>query len=292
VSPAEVTEESSLVTELGLTSIGRLELVSILEQEFRLDLDEAQITPQTTVAELRCLVDRRETAQGKGHFRPWAFTSLVRRVRMLCDLLLHRHIFNHYVELHTAGLEHLAGVKGPVLFIANHLSYLDQPAIMFALPPPWRYNTATAAWAEFFFQNFRTVPQKLWKRLCFEYGTVGAWLFPLSQTHGFRATLGFMGRLADRGLNMLVFPEGERSRDGRLLPFQLGLGIMVQELGVPIVPVHIAGLEKVLPRGGNWPRRGPVTVRFGAPLELRGLEAAEIVARARQAIEELGGRQG
>ncbi len=292
VSPAEVTEESSLVNGLGLTSIGRLELVSILEQEFRLDLDEAQIAPRTTVAELRRMVDRREAGQGQGHFRQWAFTPFVRRVRMLCDLLLHRHIFNRYVELHTEGLELLDGVSGPVLFISNHLSYLDQPAIMFALPPEWRYNTATAAWAEFFFQNFRTLPQKLWKRLCFEYGTIGAWLFPLSQTHGFRATLGFMGHLADRGLNMLVFPEGERSKDGRLLPFRLGLGIMVQELGVPVVPVHIAGLEKVLPRDGTWPHRGAVTVRFGAPLELRGKEAAEIVASARQAVEELGMRQG
>jgi long-chain acyl-CoA synthetase len=291
VPPGEVTEESCLVSGLGLTSIGRLELVSILEQEFRLDLDEAQITPGTTVAELRSLVDRREAGQGKGRFRYWAFTPAVRRVRMLCDLLLHRHIFNRYVDLRTEGLEHLDGLTGPVLFIANHLSYLDQPAIMFALPPQWRYRTATAAWAEFFFQNFHTLPQRLWKRFCFEYGSVALWLFPLSQTHGFRATLGFMGHLADRGLNMLVFPEGERSMDGRLLPFRHGLGIMAQELGVPIVPVHLDGPEKVLPRGGSWPHRGTVTVRFGAPLEVRGLGAAEIVACARQAIERLGGRR-
>ena len=146
---------------------------------------------------------------------------------------------------------------------------------------------ATAVWAEFFFQNFRNIFQQFWKRSTYEYGTIALNLFPLPQTRGFRTSLRFMGRLADNGINLLVFPEGERTIDGSLLPFQQGLGIMVQELGVPVVPVKIHGLEYVFPRGAPWPKRGDVTIIFGEPLRFRGEEPAEIVAATRRAIEEL-----
>jgi long-chain acyl-CoA synthetase len=96
-----------------------------------------------------------------------------------------------------------------------------------------------------------------------------------------------MGRLADHGKNILVFPEGERSRDGTLLPFQQGLGIMVRDLGIPVVPVKIAGLERVFPRGAVWPKRGTVRVTFGSPLRFTRESPAEIVDLARSAVEKL-----
>ncbi len=284
-----VHEDSRLVADLGLTSIARLELVNYLEQEFRLDLEDSVIGPQTRVAELRSIIARREKVERKGHLRLWAMASPVRAFRRLTDLLLHMPLFRLYARLEASGLDHLAEVRGPVIFVANHLSYLDQPAIMFALPLAWRYNTATAAWAEFFFRNFRNSAQRLWKRFSFEYATLALGIFPLPQTDGFRRALQHMGRLVDRGVNILVFPEGERSRDGRLLPFRQGLGLMVKELGVPVVPVGSAGVEKVLPRGGRWPKRGRVTVTFGAPLRFTLESPAEIVAAARQAVESLTG---
>lgn len=88
-------------------------------------------------------------------------------------------------------------------------------------------------------------------------------------------------------MNILVFPEGERSRDGTLLPFRQGLGIMVRELGVPVVPVRIEGLEAVYPRGAAWPRRGRVRIVFGAPLRFGPESPTEIVELTRRAVEVL-----
>jgi long-chain acyl-CoA synthetase len=287
--PAEaVREESFLVSDLGLTSIARLELVSILEQEFRLDIDDSLIGLRTTVRELRGMVERRDRLRGQARFRFWATAPVVRRIRQCADLLLNYPLFRLLVTLEVRGGEHLEALREPCLFIANHTSYLDQPAIMFSLPRPVRYRTATATWAEFFFKNFRNPLQRLWKRITFEYGTFCLNLFPLSQESGFRSALAFMGRLVDQGENILVFPEGERSRDGSLLPFQPGLGIMARELGTPVVPVRIDGLTRVLPRGASWPRRGKVTVTFGEPLTFTRESVEEIVGRARQAIEALG----
>ncbi|GAM10609.1 1-acyl-sn-glycerol-3-phosphate acyltransferase 1, chloroplastic [Geobacter sp. OR-1] len=96
-----------------------------------------------------------------------------------------------------------------------------------------------------------------------------------------------MGQLVDRGVNILVFPEGERSITGELLPFRQGLGIMAKELDVPVVPIKISGLEKVFPRGASWPKQGIVRVEIGQPLRFGMESAAEIVEITRKSIEAL-----
>lgn len=284
---AEIHEESLLVNDLGLTSIGRLELVNYLEQEYRLDIDDTRIGPETRVADLRRIVENREKLAIRGHLRFWTNSTLVRGIRMVWDTVFTYPLIRTYVSLVVRGSEHLDKLAGPVFFVANHLSYFDQPSVMFALPRQIRYRTATAAWEEFFFGRSQNALMRLWKRFCYEYGTWLLNLFPLPQSQGFSSSLRFMGRLADHDNNILIFPEGAHSKDGKLHPFQLGLGIMVKELGIPVVPVRISGTERVFPPGAAWPERGKVTVTFGAPLRFRYEEPAEIVERTRKAVEEL-----
>jgi len=283
---ADIHEESLLVNDLGLTSIDRLELVNILEQEYRLDIDDSQIGAETKVSDLRQIIVKREKLSRHDHFRFWTNAPLCRVVRMVWDTLCHGPLFRRYVTLEVRGREQLEKTAGPVIFVANHLSYLDQPAVMFALPDKIRCQCATAAWAEFFFGDYRGF-NKIWRRLSYEYGSVLFNLFPLPQSQGFSGSLHFMGRLVDAGINILIFPEGGHSLDGKMLPFQLGLGIMVKELGIPVVPVKISGTEKVLPHKVSFPRRGEVTITFGAPLHFRFEEPAEIVTMTRQAVEKL-----
>ncbi|MDZ4183694.1 MAG: AMP-binding protein [Desulfuromonadales bacterium] len=284
VDSALIDEESLLVGALGLTSIGRLELVSRLEQEFRLDLDDAAINDTTRVADLRRMLAQRKKLQAPHHFHFWTNTPPGRLFRQGCDLLIHYPLLRTIVTLERVGTEKLAGIKAPVLFIANHTSLLDQPVFMFALPRSWRYRTATAAWEEFFFKNYRNLAGKLWKRLTYEYSSVAANVFPLPQSGSIRPSLQYMGKLADHRCNILIFPEGERTQNGQLLPLQPGLGIIVQELGIAVVPVRIDGLDKVLPRGARWPKPGKVIVTFGAPLDFQNEEPPGIVARSRQAL--------
>jgi long-chain acyl-CoA synthetase len=287
VNSRDIREDSFLVASLGLTSIGRLELMNQIEQEFRLDLEDSAIDQRTRVCDLRRTIAARKKVDGRRSLRFWTNSTPLRAVRQLCDLLIHQPLLRCFVSLETKGVERLATVNAPVMFVANHISYLDQPAIMFSLPRQWRYRTATAAWEEFFFKNFRNFGQRIWKRFTYEYGTVALNLFPLPQSGVFRRALQFMGKLADLRLNILVFPEGERSPDGRLLPFRQGLGIMVRELGITVVPVKITGMEKVFPRGAHWPKRGRVTVTFGEPLRYGGESPGEIVEKARKAVAEL-----
>jgi long-chain acyl-CoA synthetase len=79
--------------------------------------------------------------------------------------------------------------------------------------------------------------------------------FHLPQSQGFSGSLAYMGRLADAGINILIFPEGGHSLDGTLQPFQMGLGIMVKELGLPVVPIRISGTDQVLPHEVSFPKK-------------------------------------
>jgi long-chain acyl-CoA synthetase len=274
------------VTDLGLTSIDRLELVNSLEQEYRLDIEDSQIGPQTRVSELRQMIAKREKLTRNDHFRFWTNAEFFRGLRMVWDVIFHGLLFRSFVTLEVQGIEKLENLNGPVFFVANHLSYLDQPSIMFALPPTLRYRCATAAWEEFFFGDYHGL-NRILRRLSYEYATVLFNLFPLPQSQGFSGSLKFMGRLADNGINILIFPEGGHARGGRLQPFQLGLGIMVKELGIPVVPIKISGTDHVLPHGARFPIRGRVTVVFGEPLNFRYEEPAEIVEITRNAVEKL-----
>ncbi|GFO60076.1 AMP-binding protein [Geomonas silvestris] len=283
---AQIREDLLVVADLGLTSIGRLELVNFLEQEYRLDIDDSQIGPASRVSDVRRIIEKREKLSQKSHYRFWTNAPLARAVRRFWDTVFHYPLYRSFARLEVTGTENLSKVKGPVFFVANHQGYFDQPSVMFALPPELRYSTATAAWAEFFFGDYHGL-DRIWRRFTFEYGTLFFNLFPLPQQQGFSAAFRFMGRLADAGINILIFPEGAHTRTGEMQPFQLGLGIMVKELGLPVVPIKIRGSDQVLPPEAGFPRRGTISVRFGAPLSFRFEEPAEIVERSRRAVEEL-----
>ena len=283
---ADVREDARLVGDLGLTSIGRLELVNFLEQEYRLDIEDSQIGVQSTVADLRQIIAKREKVRTRDRFRFWTNSAPVRGLRMLMDAILLRPVFSCFVTLEVHGAERLEKLTGPVVLVANHLSYFDQPSLMFALPEKLRYRTATAAWEEFFFGDYHGL-NRLWRLVSYQLGTLLLNLFPLPQTSGFSGSVKFMGKLTDAGISTLIFPEGAHSRDSKMHDFQLGLGVIVKELGIPVLPVKIEGTQQVLAPEASFPKRGKVTVTFGEPLYFRSEEPAEIVARAQRAVAEL-----
>ncbi len=283
---SDISEESLLVADLGLTSIDRLELVNALEQEYRLDIEDSQIGPETKVSDLRQIIAKREKLERHDHFRFWTNAPFFKGLRMTWDTIFHLPLLRKFATLKVRGGDNLEKLDGPMLFVANHLSYLDQPTVMSALPPKIRYGCATAAWEEFFFGDYHGF-NRIWRRLSYEYGSVLFNLFPLPQTKGFSGSLRFMGKLVDAGINILVFPEGGHSRDGKMKEFQLGLGIMVKELGIPVLPIKISGTDQILPPGASSPKRGQVTVTFGKPLHFSNEEPAVIVERTRQALEKL-----
>ncbi|MFU8797990.1 MAG: lysophospholipid acyltransferase family protein, partial [Gammaproteobacteria bacterium] len=97
----------------------------------------------------------------------------------------------------------------------------------------------------------------------------------------------------EQGKHLVIFPEGTRSPTGKMQPFKSAVALIAAELGLPIVPVYISGAYGCLPRGHLFPRRGRITVNFGAPLYVKRDEAGDyqayktISATLREHIEAL-----
>jgi 1-acyl-sn-glycerol-3-phosphate acyltransferase len=99
--------------------------------------------------------------------------------------------------------------------------------------------------------------------------------------------LQYIGELTSHGWSILIFPEGLRSPTGDIKAFRGGIGMIGSRLDVPIVPVRIDGVDKLLPVGASFVRPGRVRVAFGAPLRLHGGDYAALAQSVEQAVRDL-----
>jgi long-chain acyl-CoA synthetase len=129
---------------------------------------------------------------------------------------------------------------------------------------------------------------KSWDRLTWFLGVSLLNLFPLPREAGFRESFAFAGELVDRGHSVLVFPEGRHTTDGKMLPFRSGIGLLANNLGIPIVPVRIRGLFELKQAGRKFARPYTVSVKIGAPARFpQGSDPAWTAAVLQKNLEEL-----
>jgi long-chain acyl-CoA synthetase len=213
----------------------------------------------------------------------------VRRVNLPLWILPLAGIFTR-VRAH--GLENLEGLEPPVIFAPNHQSHLDVPALMQALPSKWRYRIAPAMSKEFFRAHFfpRQHSRREWFTNSLNYYLAALLFsaFPFPQREaGARQTMRYAGELAGEGFCIVIFPEGKISDTGEIAPFQAGVGLLASRLKVPVVPVRLSGVDKVLHRGWKMARPGRVEVTFGEPLFLEGEDYAALALRVEDAVRSL-----
>jgi len=118
---------------------------------------------------------------------------------------------------------------------------------------------------------------------CFFFNT-----FPIPQREaGARHTLQYIGEITGGGMSILLFPEGMRSPTGQMKPFRGGIGMIASRLDLPVVPVKLEDVDKLMPVGSSFVRPGRIRVAFGAPLRLKGDDYAGLAARVEQAVRNL-----
>lgn len=225
-------------------------------------------------------------------FPRWTRSPVSRLVRWatLPTLILP---FNRlFMRMQVEGLEHVAALTGPVMFAANHQSHMDTPAIYTALPPSRRNRIAPAMAKEFFAPWFGLTPAPWYRRwlsgLSFLMACQCFNAFPLPQRANPRAAFRYMREVLDEGYSILIYPEGQRTDDGHLVPFKRGVGTLAKHLGLPIIPIRLEGLEWVYPKKVWFPVRGPVRVAFGAAIHAGDDDPAAITARVEAAVHALG----
>ena len=155
--------------------------------------------------------------------------------------------------------------KGPVIFAANHQSHMDVPVILAALPGRWRRRVATAMAKEFFKAHF--FPEQYTRRQRFTQQPrvlpLGGVLQHVSRCPSARRArarrCAMRATSSASGFSVLIFPEGKRTDHGEIAPFRPGVGMMASRLGVPVIPVRLEGIDRVLHQTWKMAKPGPVT---------------------------------
>jgi long-chain acyl-CoA synthetase len=280
VPEAEVGAASRLEADLGLDSLGRIELLSVIEEELGSFVDDGELEPNTTVAELERMVEAARDAKPQGGIYGWPLNPLVRAVGLGLQELLMVPVVGLAYRVRVRGEGHLKDLQGPVMFVPNHHLHTDNLIILTHLPLVWRWRLSVAAAADDIFGN----PIR---------GLGAAVLgnaFPLAREGAVRRSLELLGARLDRNFSVLIYPEGELTVGGPMKPFKAGAGLIAVEAAIPVVPmkIKIHRLSWLDQRGPGTSPRGDVEVIFGEPIRIEaGTDANVATARLEEAVAAL-----
>ncbi len=282
LSANAIQPESTLGDDLHLDSLGRVELLSAIEEEFGAYLDEAAISPTTTVADLERMIAAAPRTREGETYPSWPRHPIVGALRELALQTLVFPFYRLFYRIRVVGAGRIANFPEPALIAVNHnfgvgTLGLDPPAAWLALPLHRRLRTATAGEEHAVFDH----PIK---------GRISTFLncFPLSKEGNVRGTLEEIGRLLDLGWSVLIFPEGKLTVGGPIQPFMRGTGLIAVEARTPVIPMRIVVEKSGVLEGRRWPLRGALTILFGDPLILPpGTSYVEATARIEAAVRGL-----
>ncbi len=190
------------------------------------------------------------------------------------------------------GVAHLLEHDEPLIFASNHASHADTAAILGTLPSAMRRRTCVAAALDVFgsCNNGQKHTLKTLKRELVPFlVAAGFHAFPFDRHGPPLRSLRTAVDMIRRDWNLLLYPEGTRSRSGDMAPFKAGVGVLAKMTGRLVVPIHVSGGRSILPCGVFMPRAGHALVRYGEPMRLsKGESAADFTARVQRRVSALG----
>jgi 1-acyl-sn-glycerol-3-phosphate acyltransferase len=204
---------------------------------------------------------RRRGRYGHDYDTDWArrYPARVARAALLESVL--QPTLRLVAKPERRGLDRLADLAEedpapPLIFAANHHSHLDSALIITSLPEPWRHKVFVGAAADYFFTNSVTSAAS----------ALGLNAIPIEREGVSRRSVGQAEALLRDGWSLVLFPEGGRSPDGWGQPHKPGAAWMAQRAGAAVVPIHIAGTGRILPKGAKKLTPGRTIITFGTPM--------------------------
>ncbi len=288
-----VTAEAKLDSDLGLSSLDRVELLGALEDRYQVDLSETRLSGARTVGDVERMLSGGARQRAEHHYPSWVLRWPVTWVRWLAHYLLMRPAMFLLGWPRIEGRENLRGWSGPLLVVCNHIDDVDVGFVQTALPARLRHRIATATGGEALEALRAPAPgrgflARIYDRMQWILGVSLLNLFPLPREAGFRQSFAYAGQAVDRGYSVLVFPEGRHTVDGKINPFRAGIGLLANNLGIPVLPMRIVGLFEVKQAGKKFAGPWRIRVRIGKPVRFHPGNAPERIARELQkAVEEL-----
>ena len=236
-----------------------------------------------TVGDLERMLQGKLPPRAPYHYPAWVQRWPTTWVRLVVHYLLLRPAVFLLGWPRITGRENLRGLRAPVLVVCNHIDDVDVGFVQIALPGRFRHRLATATGGEAL-EALRTPPPgrslflRAYDRMKWALGVSLLNLFPLPREAGFRESFDFAGESADRGYSILVFPEGRHTTDGKMRPFRAGVGLLANNLAIPIVPMRIDGLFELKKAKKKFALPGKIKVKIGAPVRFPRDSAPEWIA--------------
>jgi long-chain acyl-CoA synthetase len=271
-APARLTLSAKLGPDLKLDSLGRVELLSALEDRYQVEIDEAAFTDATTISDVERIVREGKHEEASPYPYPrwqqrWPISWL--RIALVYLIVLPATRIMGWPRIR--GKEHLRNLRGPLVFVCNHVTMTDHALVLFALPARFKTKMAIAQDGELLRAWLHPAPGTgLFTRLLYllQYLSVVFFfnVFSMPQKSGFRRSFAFAGEIFDRGYNLLIFPEGQRTKHGGINPFMPGTGLLISQLDAPVVPIRIDGLWELKQANRHFAWPGQVSVTIGGPV--------------------------
>lgn len=273
--------DDHLELDLGLDSLERISLFFELQNLAGFDLDEKAFFYVSTVRDVINRVHAiAETKLQKVEAAGWkkilngppsekikenisiAQPLLAKTTNVIFFSLL-RAISRLFFPIKVKGKENIPK-KGPVVFCPNHTSYLDPPLFAVSLGIPTLLHTYFMG-----FSAYINNPLLSWGKKLFR-------LIPIDPASNIADTLMACSFVLNNSKALCMFPEGGRSIDGKIKEFKRGVGVLIKELNVDVVPVYIKGAYTAWPPGKILPRPGKIEINFGKRITVEGLTSHQI----------------
>jgi long-chain acyl-CoA synthetase len=270
---ASLDLSANLADDLKLDSLGRVELLSALEDQYQIELDEAAITQATTIGDVERIVSQGASEATTYPYPRWAMRFPMTWIRPVVYHLFLLPLTLIMCRVRVTGAERIARLKGPALLISNHVTDVDAALILSALPVRWRTRLAIAMQGELL-REWRYPPvmtgwfTRVQGKVLYALAAGLFNVFSLPRQSGFRQSFAYAGEAMDRNWSVLIFPEGTETKDGQIQPFRAGIGLLASELNVPVIPIMLEGLFELKQKRQFFVRPGTVSVTFGEPIEL------------------------
>lgn len=275
---AQVTPDAHLELDLGLDSLDIVEILSFVESSYGVKIKEEEFTNIKNVLTLAEFI--------KNHGGTFSSVEIdwksILNERIDIDLpksawvgklirIITMPIFSLYFSLKKEAQDKIS--NEPAIYVGNHQSFLD--ALMFnqAIPMKMMDDTYYIATVVHFDTPLR--------RYLADRGNV----LIVDINKNLKETLQVSAEVLREGKNLVIFPEGARTRDGELQEFKKTFAILSKELNVPVVPFGIKGAYKAMPYGSKFPSMYPIKIKFFDKICPENLTIEEIVEKSKEEIE-------
>ncbi|MAB84166.1 MAG: hypothetical protein CMJ24_12145 [Phycisphaerae bacterium] len=182
------------------------------------------------------------------------------------------HLYFDFLKLilrskwYSEGREHIEGINTSFILASNHTGHADTHCILRVLPPDIAKRTAVAAAYDY----FGTTKKLSLKRSLIQFCSTAGWnAFGFDRRDQSIRSVKTSARLLRNNWSLLLYPEGTRSRNGRLAHFKPGVSVISRLSRCPVVPTCVTGGAKLFPHGKWFPRPATVRVQFGEPMFAR-----------------------